>query len=207
VPKLKNHLLPRLQDLLKYEAPAQNAATAGGNDPEDYNHVFIKKDVMYRHKIAHINYTTYDVRRAQDVIHVDTLRCNVMVFNNPEDDDENPFSYARVIGIFHVNAILAGPEGIVDHRPRRLEFLWVRWYRCVSAMHTWETGKLDRIHFPPITDEDAFGFLDPRDILRASHITPIFALGQVHVDGIGLSKIAKDYQDWRFYYITRYVRR
>ena len=94
MPKLKKYLLPQLQDMLKYEASVQNAATAGGNDPKDYNHVFIKKDMMYRHKIAYINYATYDVHWAQYVIHVDTLRCNVMVLNNPEDDNENPFSYA-----------------------------------------------------------------------------------------------------------------
>jgi hypothetical protein len=212
--KLKQHLLPRIQQLEKNDASVLDTCTqdtlANGNSPsqQNHNHVLIRKDVMYRHKLARINYTTYEVRRAQDVINPDTSRCNVMVLNTPQDDGEpckNPFSYAQVIGIFHVQAFLADPAwGIVDCRLRRLDFLWVRWYCCVSTSNTWETGDLDRVQFPPISEEGAFGFLDPRDVLRASHIIPVFAMEQIHEDGIGLSGIAKDCRDWRSYYINRY---
>jgi hypothetical protein len=217
VRKLKQHLLPRLQHIMTHEAPAPNVGTqhnttttnGSGADQQDYHRVLIRKDLMYSHKIARFNYTTYDVRRAQDIIHPDTSRCTIMVLNDPEDEesfDQCPFTYARIIGVFHVNAILAGPAGgVVDCRPRRLEFLWVRWYRCVSPMHAWESGKLDRVQFPPMEDEDAFGFLDPRDVLRASHIVPVFRLGQIHKDRIGLSKIARDNLDWCSYYVNRCV--
>jgi hypothetical protein len=155
---------------------------------------------MYKHRLAKFNYTTYDVRRAQDVINPGTLRCNVMVLSNTPDE-ENPnadrFAYARVIGIFHVNAILAGH----DYRPRRLEFLWVRWYQNHSAFR-WDSFKLEQVYFPPMADDDAFGFIDPRDVVRGCHLIPKISTGQVHSDGIGLSKLAKDYRDWRSYFIN-----
>jgi hypothetical protein len=56
-----------------------------------------------------------------------------------------------------------------------------------------------------MASDDAFGFLDPKDIIRACHTIPGFSSGNVHEDVISLSKLANDAQDWRSYYIDRYV--
>lgn len=36
----------------------------------------------------------------------------------------HPFNYARVLGVYHINAVYVGP-GMVDYQPHWLEFLWV----------------------------------------------------------------------------------
>jgi hypothetical protein len=74
--------------------------------------------------------------------------------------------------------------------PKLLQILWVRWYQYTSPMHTWTLTKLDRIRFPPMADADAFGFLDPGDVMRACHIVLAYSKGKLHTDGVGISRIA-----------------
>jgi hypothetical protein len=194
---------------------AHGAADTIPVDLDPYDHILIHKDIMYRHQTARINYTTYDVWRAQDIINPDTTRCNIMVLNVSQDRDSNlvespngrsKFAYARVLGIFHVNVFLASStQPVINCRPHRLEFLWVRWYDHASPVHSWRSRKLDCLRFPPLAHEGAFGFIDPQDIVRASHIAPVFSAKKVHQDGVGISNAAKDHQDWRFYYVNRCV--
>jgi hypothetical protein len=116
---------------------------------------------------------------------------------------DHPFRYARVLGIYHANVVYVGP-GKTDYQPRRLEFLWVRWYRSVDTFHSgWSTQKLDRVQFASMTDEDAFDFVDPADVLRGCHIVPAFASGKLHTDGKGMSHCAHDSADWVAYYVNR----
>ena len=59
----------------------------------------------------------------------------------------------------------------------------------------WEDCALDRIRFLPMANGDAFGFVDPNDVLRGTHIIPAFKSGQVHSEGVALSCCAGDAQD------------
>lgn len=126
------------------------------------------------------------------------------------DDDlesqNHKFWYAHVLGIYHANAVYVGP-GMVDHRPRRLDFLWVRWYHYQGAEHGQMAGAVKRLHrisFPPVHDEGTFGFLDPADVLRSCHIIPAFAKGKKYADNLrhrGQSACAGDSKDWNQYYV------
>lgn len=172
-------------------------------DDVDPNSVLFKNHRLYHHNITRINYTTYDVRRSQDVIRTSTPRRDIMVLaNSAESNSAQPFRYARVLAIFHVNAIYVGP-GMVNYQPHRLEFLWVRWYRNMEIASGWKARKLDRVQFPSMSDDDAFGFLDPSDVLRGCHIVPAFAKGKLHSDSKGLSCCAQDSSDWVEYYVNR----
>jgi hypothetical protein len=159
---------------------------------------------MYQHNVARINYTTYDVRRSQDVISISTPRRDIMVLaDTSHDNSAQPFRYARVLGIYHVNAIYIGP-GMVDYQPHRLEFLWVRWYRNMDAVVAgWQARKLDRVQFAPMSEDDSFGFLDPSDVLRGCHLVPAFSKGKRHLDRKGLSRCAQDSSDWVEYCVNR----
>ncbi|KJA18172.1 hypothetical protein HYPSUDRAFT_205550 [Hypholoma sublateritium FD-334 SS-4] len=55
--------------------------------------------------------------------------------------------------------------------------------------------------------QDSFGFVDPSLVLRACHILPVFASGKRYADGIGLSTIAGDSNDWKSYYVNRFADR
>lgn len=170
--------------------------------------VLFNHDRIYSHNVLRVNYTSYDVRRAQDVINPNTSHCNVMMLQAPSVDEGcsgPPFCYARVLGIYHANVVYTGP-GMVNYQPHRMEFLWVRWYHQIDAARTgWKYRKLDRANFAPISAAGAFGFVDPSDILRACHLIPVFHKGLQHVDGHGFSRFAQDSSDWVEYYINRCV--
>lgn len=167
---------------------------------------------MYRHNLMRLNYTTYDVRRAQDVINPSTSHCNIMLLGQASGmtdsddsavDERHPYLYAHVLGIYHVNATYIGP-GMIDYCSRRIDFLWVRWYQCVERCSN-QRASLDRVYFPPMAETDAFGFVDPDDVLRCCHIIPQFSQGLRHLDGRGVSHCAQDKLDWQCYYINRCV--
>jgi hypothetical protein len=149
-----------------------------------------------------LNYTTYDVRRDDDVIHPTSSHCNIMVLNPSCSSAEHPFWYARVLGIYHSNVIYTGTE-VIDYQPQQLHFLWVRWYQIEDIPAGWDARRLDRLRFPSIHDTNSFGFLDPADVLRSCHIAPVFTLGKVHADGSGISRHAHDGKDWKSYYVLR----
>ena len=180
-------------------------------DPNNYNpdSVLFKHDRLYKHSLLRINYTTYDVRRSQDVVNPSTSRCNIMLLADPQNDEDirsnHPFRYARVLQVYHANVLYVGP-GLVDYQPRRLEFLWVRWYECVDPLRTgWSARKLDRVRFLPVTNDDAFGFVDPSDVLRGCFVLPRFSGGFFYVDGKGLSHSAQDSHDYAQYFVNRCV--
>lgn len=93
-----------------------------------------------------------------------------------------------------------------DYRPRRMEFLWVRWFdvmKSAPVQKGWSTALLDQLSFVGIEQEDAFGFVDPANVLRACHLVQRFALGKVAEYGPGMSQCAGDKKDWRVYYANR----
>jgi hypothetical protein len=94
---------------------------------------------------------------------------------------------------------------MVNYQPIRMEFLWVRWYELMETGNGWESRKLDRVRFPSVNEDDAFGFVDPLDVLRSCHIIPAFAWGKLRQDGMGLSRPARDSSDWVAYYVNRCV--
>jgi hypothetical protein len=170
--------------------------------------VLFKNDRIYRHNLIRLNYTTYDVRRDQDVVNPKTPHRDIMLLANPDGLEANfnhPFLYARVLGIYHANVVYIGP-GMLDYVPRRVEFLWVRWFQyCGSCSVVSNNRRLDCVRFPPMASESAFGFVDPSDVLRGCHIVPRLAKRKVHSDGIGLSRLVDDSNDWHFYYVNRYI--
>ena len=110
------------------------------------------------------------------------------------------FRYARVLGIFHVNVFYANATRIVDCQPLRMEFLWVRWFRVVDSTlrqkgsaHSDSQIQFPQLEFTPTPGGDAFGFIDPVDVMRGCHIVPCLALGKKG----GLDSEAAD---WQMYY-------
>jgi hypothetical protein len=220
-PKLRDHLLPRIREALRRETaphPKQHglgtASSDIGDDPtldsDACKFVFLKKDSIYHHKLTRFHFTTYDVRRGTDIINPGTDRCNIMLLADNVDaangsSTQHHFLYARVLGVYHANVVYTGP-GMCDYEARRLDFLWVRWYEVIDpATSGWGNSRLDSIRFPPMNRDSAFGFVDPKDVLRGCHIMPKFAKGKRHVDGIGMSRCAKDSKDYNCYYVGRCV--
>jgi hypothetical protein len=224
--KLRKHLLPRIQDMLKEEAASCREGSvrngeassahftpyfANSTDMSEY--VWFQNDYIYNHKFSRFHFTTYDIRRGTDIINPDTPRCNIMLLADNADVDMiqeghfgcHPFLYARVLGVYHANIIYGG-KGSLDFQPRHLDFLWVRWYEVINpqaATNSWDNFKLDSLQFLSIKDDDSLDFVDPKDVLHGCHIIPNFAKGKRHPDGKGFSPLAKDGEDYKEYYVGR----
>ncbi|TFK25468.1 hypothetical protein FA15DRAFT_655145 [Coprinopsis marcescibilis] len=185
------------------------------NYPEDWSRVIVKDNQIFTHKIFQIKYLTYDLRRNEDLIHIETDNCNVML-QNPEFRSDSltpvhPYRYAKVLGICHANFDLAGiigprlPVGSDGKAVKEftIEFLWVRWYTfqpAVTAFH------LDILKHAPISSPESTGFVSPDEVLRTCHLIPRFTLGRSYPTGAGQSPLAQDSREWEAYYINRAAR-
>lgn len=167
----------------------------------------IHGDRIYSHARFRVNYTSYDMRRAQDCINCNSEKCNVMVLSDEDDDGEQaaqpaPFWFARVIGVFHARV---SHYFFTEGRERRIEFLWVRWFgRDTTLDSSWASRRLDRLGYIPSSDPDAFGFLDPHLVLRASHIIPAFAHGLTNELLPGSDMRDTVDGDWQYHYANRF---
>jgi hypothetical protein len=163
---------------------------------------------MYHHKRLKFNFTTYAVRRMADIVNPGTSRHNVMLLADCADgsaSNSHPFLYARVLGAYHANVIYSGP-GMRDCKARHFDFLWVRWYEVVDPGSSgWRNSTLDSVRFPPLHNDESFGFVDPKDVLRGCHIFPAFSAGKRPETRIDVSRCAKDSKDYKRYYIGRYA--
>lgn len=156
---------------------------------------------MYRHNTLRVNYTTYDVRRSFNVINPRSKHHFIML---PSGDDlpDHPYWYAKVLGIYHINAVHSG-----NLFSQRIEYLWVRWLEIVEP-GSWEQSRLDRVQYVPASSyRERFGFVNPACVLRACHLIPAFAFGRIDNGDIPAHSVALDDAedgDWRFYYVNRY---
>ncbi|KAI0642489.1 hypothetical protein C8Q79DRAFT_876754, partial [Trametes meyenii] len=208
--KLQTHLLARTRH-------NRNATDANFNE-SDRRNLVIENEHIYSHQLLRINYTTYDIRHGQDLINPSTDRCYVMLLANEDPDalaeeehaPQHIFWYAQVLRIYHANVIDLQVDNSLVATPHRMEFLFVRWF---GYNHEWQAGwthrRLDQIGFVPDTDPDAFGFVDPGDVICACHLIPAFAEGQTS-RLLGYSKIARpsgESDDWERFYVNRFVDR
>jgi hypothetical protein len=156
---------------------------------EDRAQLIIQGNRMYLHKVLRVNYSTYDVRRAQDSMNPRN-HANIMTLARSWDDGSHPFSYARILGLLHVDVIHKTP--ITRPAPKTMEVLWVQWFRLDTR---WKGGfarhRLYRVQPVPSDLEHAYGFLEPDDVIRGAHLIPAFAHGWSELD-----------DDWKYYYVN-----
>ncbi len=194
--KLQSHLVQRIR--------SPGLATDREVYPAGERHlIVIQANRIFRHKVFCINYTSYDIRRSQDSTNPRT-QADVMILALDLDPDTgeslsgHPYAYARILGVFHAEV------AVKDASPRAsthtMEFLWVRWYQFNETHRGGFTARrLHRLSFIPEEDPNAYGFLDPDDVIRAIHLIPAFAHGTIDE--------TSDYTPivWKYYYINLYV--
>ena len=196
VPKLYDHLLHRLFPHTDNLAGKESA------------NVVIRRDKIYRHAIMRINYTTYDVRREQDTISP-TSRPDIMIFEKDEATISRPYDYARVIGIFHVEASYKDTSSCsTGEEPKRIEFLWVRRLRPTSdSCGPFSNESPPKVSFLDTRHPEAFDFIDPSQVIRGIHLIPAFDDNDREVDlmveSVALAPSTKETGNgWRTFYIN-----
>ncbi|TFY55312.1 hypothetical protein EVJ58_g8328 [Rhodofomes roseus] len=128
--------------------------------------------------------------------------------NNP-DANTHPYWYARVLGIFHVNIKHRGLLSKSKH-VQRMDVLWIRWLgRDLTAPGGFETYRLHRLGFVDSDSPNAFGFLDPAQVLRACHLIPGFAYGKTteYLPRSIARQPDEDNKDYVYYYVGMFVDR
>ena len=100
--------------------------------PAERRNVLITNNTLSRHKVLRVNYTTYDLRRAQDSLNPRIPGHGDVMVLSPENEEENedphPYWYARILGIYHANVRYVGPNRTISREPQHMEFLFVRWF-------------------------------------------------------------------------------
>ena len=169
----------------------------------DLFRVRIEGDHLYQHKVLRINYTWYDMRCDQDSVNPHTHPDIMML---APDGAPHPYLYARVLGIFHIVAYLAGDDldGADDTELETIHILWVRWFDLdPCAPGGFKARRLPRLKWATL-DDDAFGFVSPDQVLRAVHLMPAFAYGQSDAALPSFSVARREDEedtDWRYHYV------
>lgn len=164
--------------------------------------VILHHDRVYEHATASINYTTYDLRRDQDILHPSAGKPDVLIHTplDPWEDPEGvyPWQYARVLGVYHANVVLPGTATL-----ERVEFFHVRWLKTDTSFASGtEVRRLERVRFFALSTGRAFGFVNPSHIIRACHLIPAFRYGRTS-DYLPPS-IARDTAgDWKYFCVNR----
>ena len=203
---LKEHLLHRLG----YQFSSNETLT--GSTVHDRSKVQFINNRIFKHKVMRVNYTTYDLRRAQDSLNSRT-HADFMTLQPPHLDselagDQFPYRFGRIIGIFHAMVLYNAGPGSRNNEPQHMEFLFVRWFTTDDGHRGgWKLKQLHRIKFVD-QDDDAFGFLDPQDIIRGVHLIPAFHHGRTS-DLLSPSLIARpgsdNDEDWKYFYVNMWV--
>lgn len=174
VPKLKDHLLTRLLSK-EYDGDEQEYTNA------ERNNITIQDNRLYFHRTLRLHYTSYDMRRQQDIINPASSP-DIMVLSCEDGEDVHPFWYARVVKIFHLlvhNRGMAPPMEHSPMEPQRMNVLWVRWFGLdTDARGGWSKKQLHGISFIPWDEPGPFGFLDPAQVIRGVHLIPNYPRGR-----------------------------
>ena len=169
---MKDHLLGRLLNR-DYEGDSYGDFTE-----DERNTIEISGERIYRCKTMRINYTTYDVRRDGDTINPRTYP-DIMVKSPERGPGAQPYWYARVIGIFHTWVSSTHP-GVGGGKLHSMDFLWVRWFGMEPGRyrHGFCHARMPKIGWVESSDNYAFTFLDPAQVIRGAHIIPAFSEGR-----------------------------
>ncbi|KAG8700404.1 hypothetical protein FRC08_004728 [Ceratobasidium sp. 394] len=199
-PQLKRHLLARVRGV-----------SDGTNfSDSELAQLSFHQGRMYRHKTLHVNYTSYDVLRQQDVLNAGTANCFVMLpAETNGEPGAHPFVYAKVLGVYHAKIVHGG------RLPQRMDFVHVRWlYYDYERPGGWDHKRLDRVNYIACgTNDDildSFDFIDPANILRATHLIPDFCSnttkGLLNLD-TSIAYDSANFGDWNAYYVNRFADR
>ena len=171
IDNLKDHILHRIHHQGEWDGEIAHFTDAAQDN------LIIVQNSFYEHKTLSINYSTYDLRRDQDVINPRT-RADIMVLSHETDSNRHPYWYARVLKIFHVNVQDYG-DGSSSDKVQGIDVLFVCWFgRHITHSSVFQSRCLPHVGFLSEEDPDAFGFLDPDVVIGGVHLIPSFLDGR-----------------------------
>ncbi|CAK5284580.1 unnamed protein product [Mycena citricolor] len=203
VPKLQDHLLGRLLER-EFDGDTHESFKA-----IDRQSVQIIGNRLYTTKTLRVNYTTYDVRREQDIINP-RMSAFIMVRSPETQSDAHPYWYAQVLGVFHTSACISSSSLV--SATRTYDFLWVRWLGIEPGRRAgFKNARLPKVGFVEESDSLAFGFLDPAYVVRGCHLIPDLSGGRTNSLLSTTKKTAArsvdETSDWASFYVNIFLDR
>ncbi|EPQ54112.1 hypothetical protein GLOTRDRAFT_94482 [Gloeophyllum trabeum ATCC 11539] len=186
LPKLQDHILEHLAD--------PNTASEGARFMDaERAQLLIQNNRLYLHKVLRVNYTTYNIRRGQDSLNPRTHSDILMLASDAHKDGHHPFAYGHILGVFHADIINNVPGTMPNIKT--FEFLFLQGGLKKRRLH--------QLQFLPVTDPNAFGFLDPDEVIRAAHIIPAFAHGRIPItERSTIAHPDREEDEWQYYYVN-----
>jgi len=173
----------------------------------DRNSIRFIGSKIYSVQTCRIYYTSYDLQRQSDTINP-CAHPDIMLRSPVTEEGAEPYWYARVIGIYHANVWAENSIIPGGRNARRMDFLWVRWFGDEPGYHSgFRQARLPKIGFVESTDEFAFSFVDPADVVRGCHLIPAFNAGRSadllpHPRSIARHLDPEDVDDWLNFYVN-----
>jgi len=172
----------------------------------DRNSIRFIGNKIYSVQTCRIHYTTYDLQRQCDVVNP-RAHPDIML-RSPAAEGAEPYWYARVIGIYHANVWTEHPAIRGGTNARRMDFLWVRWFGDEPGYRSgFRKAHLPKIGFVESTDDFAFSFVDPANVIRGCHLIPAFDAGRSadllpHSHSIARCLTPENKDDWLNFYVN-----
>jgi hypothetical protein len=119
-----------------------------------------------------------------------------------ETKPQHPYWYARILGIYHMDVWLNTAGSMKMYQ---IEVLYVRWLApLVGHRSGMNCTRLPKVAFVEESDRDAFGFLDPSQVIRSAHLIPAFVSGRGTTSlrhGKSFARQGDELDDWEAYYV------
>lgn len=173
----------------------------------DRNSIRFVGSKIYSVQTCHIYYTSYDLQRECDTVNPRT-HPDIMLRSPNTEEDAEPYWYARVLGVYHANVWIENSAIHGGRNARRMDFLWVRWFGEEPDYRSGlRQAHLPKIGFVESTDEFAFSFIDPANVVRGCHLIPAFSAGRStallpHSRSIARCANPEDVDDWLNFYVN-----
>ena len=173
----------------------------------DRNSIRFVGNKIYSVQTCHIYYTSYDLQWQSDTVNP-CAHPDIMLRSPVVEDGAEPYWYGRVIWIYHANVWAENSEIRGGRTARRMDFLWVRWFGDEPGYYSgFRRARLPKIGFVESTDEFAFSFIDPANVVRGCHLIPAFNAGRSpdllpYPRSIARRLNSEDVDDWLNFYVN-----
>lgn len=172
----------------------------------DRNSIRFVGNRIYSVQTCCVYYTTYDLQRQCDIVNPHT-HPDIML-RSPAVEGAESYWYARVIGVYHANVWTKHPAIRGGRNARHMDFLWVRWFGDEPDYRSgFRKARLPKIGFVESTDDFAFSFVDPANVICRCHLIPAFNAGRSvdllpHSHSIARCLNPEDIDDWLNFYVN-----
>jgi len=173
----------------------------------DRNSIRFIGSKIYSVQTCRIYYTSYDLQRECDTVNPRT-HPDIMLRSPATEEGAEPYWYARVLGVYHANVWVENSAIRGGRNVRPMDFLWVRWFGEEPGYRSgFCQAHLPKIGFVESTDDFAFSFVDPANVVRGCHLIPTFSAGRStdllpHHHSAARCAHPEDVDDWLNFYVN-----